>query len=264
MHGKVVALISTSLVGLTACVFFVPGPSDDVGATCRLKGDEGRSTCGICLAASCQGALDACCAEGSSCEPSIASLTLCDSDDSKCAARGGSPAEEALRACASASCGIACEDGIKGQVDAGPPALVRCESSLDECSCQATADGGSTSAPSSCRTSSGITGMRCCAESGYPTTEGKRCACRQVYCLESSGTCRCGYFVRSSGDAKSSCGGSLRLCCRDMTGTSCECRAGLDACPSGSVETDTCSVTSIACLLDEDKMNTNLVSTCSP
>lgn len=264
MVGKVVALVSLSLVGLTACVFFVPGPNDDVGATCRLTSDESRTPCGICLAASCQDALDACCAEGETCERAIGSLALCDSDDSKCAARGTSASEEVLRACAQARCRSLCEDGIRGEVDAAKPPRVTCESSLDQCFCEATDDGGTTTAPSSCRTSSGITGMRCCAESGYPGTTGARCACRLVYCLESSGTCRCGYFGTTDSDAKSSCGGSLRLCCRDATRTSCECRVGLETCPSDMVATDSCSASSIDCLLDDDKKNTKPVTTCSP
>ncbi len=263
MRVPAIALAVTFCAGTVACVLFVPSPEETSGSTCGLTKDERATACGTCLQKSCQAALDDCCGAGKTCESVIGAIALCKSDDSKCMSPGSSTAETSLRACAKASCGSSCGDAVPIEKDAAPPVQVVCTPlSTDDCACQALSDAGSSQGR--CTSSSGAGTRQCCAEEGFPAVPGKVCVCRPKYCLnDGSGGCTCGYYGNQSSKSLSICFSPSRgICCKNATSTMCTCYSNTTVCPSSMTETSSCSASDLACLIDENDVNTKRVTSC--
>ena len=235
------------VVSQPACIFFVGDSGPLQAVRCSFKGDgskgESSTTCGTCIASSCQQAVDACCAS-SSCQGDLSYLDGCagSPDSIACTTlttgdlfNDSSGNFATLGTCVQQNCSSPCTGSSVST------AGVTCVNLGMGCSCTATS-----STPSStpaCDTTTVVSSVGgngiCCAPSDYPSVPGSTCTCAPYACgTDNVGECVCsaspdlipgGYTSTASCDA--SAGG---VCCIDNTGF-CSCTASLSECSGGTM-----------------------------
>jgi hypothetical protein len=181
-----VAVASLGVTMQPGCIFFVGDPGPLQSKRCGFKGDTGMSatTCGSCIASSCQSAVDACCTS-SSCQGDLNYLDSCagsaDADSTAATAcytlttqevfNDPSGAFATLGSCVQQNCASKCA----GSSEAGLPTTgVTCTSSNQGCSCVATSLAPPTT--SDCEQALFMNGT-CCGDTGYPAAPGTSCTC---------------------------------------------------------------------------------------
>ncbi len=227
-----------------ACILFVNDDPGSLGTSCRFSGQD-ASACGICLASSCQKAIDSFCISSSCRDRGMAAVDACATGMSdQCLSSDLSPD---LSSCIVSACAKECLGGI-----------TNCSSGTNECTCNielhspnAVACGEST-----------VRNSICCADASWP----KNGSCRCTYwgCMIQSTRCDCSprSFAGSSSDYKDACyppqGGGYH-CCRSSYG-SCSC--DMSSCLSSETEVPDCSLTSAGCSTGSSLQNKR-VTTCT-
>jgi hypothetical protein len=182
--------------------------SEEKGSTCRFSGDQ-TSACGQCIAAHCQAAVNACCAD-SACAAHLDTLDECGSG----ASCNGLVLAPLLGSCISSSCTV-CQIPEGGLPDAPVNSLrSQCIGDNDGCLCF----GAPTPNTIRCDTTT-VTAALCCADANYPA-KNNSCSCEVFNCGASpgGGSCSTSPYDRGthswSGDG---CCASPSLCsCDDV------------------------------------------------
>ena len=226
------AVLGAPLVG---CVLFVP--TGDTGETCRFNGDRSTS-CGECIAAHCQEAVNTCCRD-TTCSPSLEALDLC--------ASGGAcdGLSSPLAACVRTSCAI-CQPPDAGATPDAPVLQSSCSTLADGCSCS----GAGTPNDVVCDTST-VTAAVCCADANYPA-KNNLCTCHVFVCSaeSSGGSCSLSVYDTGthswpgpgccSGPSLCMCDPKFPECGSDQTPAS-TCSSLVAVCPTGQKRVNACS-----------------------
>lgn len=184
-----------ALVLFSACALFSTGASGLETNACNFQGAQ--TACGLCVAASCQALVNACCNDGA-CSGSLGYLDGCASGDSSSCTllRNGSylgagTSFTALGACVAASC-AACGGGdviVTPGFDASMPTPkpgITCSSVNGSCFCDFQTDPSPST--TACIPSMFMNGI-CCADQNYP--KAGSCTCSPFTCTVDSSGCEC-------------------------------------------------------------------------
>jgi hypothetical protein len=249
-------LVAAAFLGMAmqpACIFFVGDPGPLQSKRCGFKGDVGPSatSCGSCIASSCQSAVDACCAS-SSCQGDLNYLDSCagSGDSTACYTlmtqdvvfNDPSGAFATLGSCVQQNCASKCT----GSSDAGlaldtngPATGVTCSGSSQSCFCSEPSQGP---AGPSCTASQFNNGV-CCAQTGYPSNFAT-CTCAPYACgNDGVGDCYCSANPEDIVDMSPtlSCDdGGGGVCCINNEGL-CACSASTPSCTGTSSKVSVCS-----------------------
>lgn len=230
------ALGAITITGVAGCVLFLdatPSP----GERCRFDGDD--TVCGLCLVRSCPSAIDRCCGDPS-CQYTLTRLEDCAGGDAE-ACRRLPPGPDSVGDCATSACDMVCLLG-------GATSTVRCEASATTCSCEA-GNLEPTDEPCNVLVDDGAV---CCADLGYPSSQGTTCDCGRFACKNTGNGCECELGGTGS---ESSCTGNH--CCR-RSGSHCAC--GDLPCAGYEEEVEACDDSGLSGFCGSDR---NWVSSCT-
>jgi hypothetical protein len=239
----------------TACILVVKDDPDKLDKRCHFAGDD-TTACGVCIAASCQDKVDACCGSKSCRDDSLFSLTkpldLLDQcatgSASSCkvpSLSGASSTEGVMFTCIQSSCGAECAvesdggasvDGSKRD-GSSTTSRTRCTSSSGRCDCYGDPPFNDTP----CDTAAPANSL-CCASIGWPA-HGLHCSCDRWECKETASGCECG---ASTTGPTTTCTG-LHCCSAYST-----CTCGDTPCDSYQTEVSSCSVENQRCSSKND------------
>ncbi|MBX3187701.1 MAG: hypothetical protein KF819_11825 [Labilithrix sp.] len=227
-----VALIVAFALGspIFGCILFVsPEP---LGEHCGFSGKE--ADCGKCVAARCQGEVDACCRDDA-CTSTLVSLEGCASArDDRCSAvrdaRGTGGAAGALATCVASRCGGVCtKSSGASETRCAEPSLIKGRG----CTCELGAPG----TDFACNTEA-FPETVCCAPQGWPGA-GLACSCLPIGCLPSNDGCLCTRIDYEGPGA--TCAGAI--CCAESDG----CYCGTKQCQSSQPRVPSCTLAEIGC-----------------
>ena len=238
---------------LAGCVLFVDDRSD-YSTTCHFDGDS-RTPCGLCIATSCQPAVNACCG-AATCDSAVAELDPCGGGGDCTALVNESTSDQAERKslgqCVKDHCAAVCAATTDG--GAIPPpggAPVSCgDNSAGFVGCTCVGEPSVVSSSGTCSAASlGLPAdnVICCADKNYPATTGSACQCSHVSCDQpTSDSCACGADVTDGTDGTTCTKPSGGTCCNSTTTSRCFC--GATKCSSGFVDMGaTCASSNVTC-----------------
>ncbi|WP_394830286.1 hypothetical protein LVJ94_27635 [Pendulispora rubella] len=224
----------------------------ELGPTCHFEGES--STCGKCIARSCQTAVNGCCGD-SSCKNSLSTLDGCAQNGGlDCALLQsygyGTPttAMQKLGACVSGSCASACnavgggDGGGSGRSPLHPG--VWCSGSADSCSCY----DDTTLVNAEICDDTTVDNAVCCQGIGWPDRD-LSCSCRRFACKDTTSGCECS---GSGSGNKNTCekkAPGYHCCATDYS--TCKCTAA--ACPTYEKEVTSCTKAIVTCSSDQQK-----------
>jgi hypothetical protein len=233
------------LLGVAGCVFFVD--TSDFGSSCQFQGQG--TTCGQCVAAHCQDAVNDCC-RASTCGATMGDLDTC-AQGQGCARLFGdnSPVSQ----CVQSQCSSVCSTVGTPQ---GAPVYCNDDQSSPSCTCVS----GSGVSGGTCSPASLGGAVLCCADTGYPTKAFSTCHCQTIRCDDNGTSCTCGTVLEKGGVPSCTKKGPGYACCKSTTTPSCFC-SQTTACDKDHVDAgDTCGAAAgLACL-----QGATQVAACSP